>query len=180
MCVFVCSSRVVPCTSWLGVRCGGVCLGPGCCRAPPLLAGVLGRVCVCVGAPLVPYHSWLGCEVWACVLGSGFGCVQHLLAGLLGCVRVFVQVPRLHPFLPGGRLWHWGVQVLLWVGFPPPPSPLVSFFSGRHGVSCRGFVVSVAGCPGPGSGGVRPPFSSRSGCALVCFLFVFFSGQRGV
>ena len=42
MCVFLCSSRLVPCTSWLGLRCGAVCLGLGCSRAPPLLAGVLG------------------------------------------------------------------------------------------------------------------------------------------
>ena len=63
VCVFVCASRPVPCTSWLGVQCGGVCLGLGCSRAPPLLAGVLGRVCVCVRAPLVPCHYSLGCAV---------------------------------------------------------------------------------------------------------------------
>ena len=40
VCVFVCSFCVVSCTSCLGVRCGGVCLGIGCCRAPPLRAGV--------------------------------------------------------------------------------------------------------------------------------------------
>ena len=52
----------------------------------------------------------------------------------------------------------------------PPPSPLfvVVFFFLRRGVSCRGFVVSVAGCPGPESRGVRPPFPSRPGCAFVC------------
>ena len=63
MCVFVCASCLVPCPSLLGVRCGGVCLGLGCSRALPPLAGVLGRVCVCLRASLVPRHSWLGCEV---------------------------------------------------------------------------------------------------------------------
>ena len=57
VCVFVCASCPVPCPSWLGVRCGGVCLGLGCSRALPLLARVLGRVGVCVRAPLVPRHS---------------------------------------------------------------------------------------------------------------------------
>ena len=96
-----------------------------------------------------------------------------------GCsgVCVFVRVPLLHPLLPGGRLWRGGVRVLSWVGFAPP-LPFGVFFSGRHGVSCRGFVVSVAGCPGSGSRGVRPAFPPRSGCAFVCFLF--FSPQRGV
>ena len=40
--------------------------------APPLLAGMLGCVCVCVPAPLVPRHSWLGCVPWVCVLWLGF------------------------------------------------------------------------------------------------------------
>ena len=72
VCVFVCVSRLVPFRSWLGVRCGGVCSGLGCYRVPPLLAGVLGRVCVCLRALLVRCPSWLGCAVWACVPGLGF------------------------------------------------------------------------------------------------------------
>ena len=54
------------------MRCGCVCLGLvfGC--VPPLLAGGLGCVCVCVRAPLVPRNSWLGCAVWVCVLRLGF------------------------------------------------------------------------------------------------------------
>ena len=50
--------------SWQG--CVGVDSGFGC--APPLLAGVLGYVCVCVRAPLVPRHFWLSCAVWVYVL----------------------------------------------------------------------------------------------------------------
>ena len=88
VCVFVCAPRRVPWTSWPGVRCGGVCWGLACSRAPPLLAGVLGRVCVCVRAPLVPRPFWLGCALWACVLGSGFGCAPQLWIGAFGCVCV--------------------------------------------------------------------------------------------
>ena len=44
MCVCLCVCRLVFCPSWLAMRCGGLCLGLGCTLAPPLLAGVLGRV----------------------------------------------------------------------------------------------------------------------------------------
>ena len=174
MCVFVCSSRVVPCTSWLGVRCGAVCLGLGCCHAPPLLAGVLGRVCVCVGAPLVPRHSWLGCAVWACLLGSGFGCVPPLLVGLLGCVCVRACVPRA-PSPSWAAACGEGV-----CGCCPPPSPLVFvFFGGGGAVACRvvalwcrplavpvlGLVVSV-----PPSRLVRAAPS-----CVFCISFFFFA-----
>ena len=103
VCVLVCPFRVVSCTSWLGVLCGGVWLGLGLCRAPPLLAGALGRVCVSVHAPLVPRLSWPGYAAWACVLGSGFGCAPPLLVGLLGCV-CRRACASLAPALPGGRL----------------------------------------------------------------------------
>ena len=72
VCALVCPSYVVCGTSWLGVRCEGVRLGLGCCRAPPLLAGVLGRVSVCVCAPLVPPFLLGGvCCVGVCA-GRGF------------------------------------------------------------------------------------------------------------
>ena len=172
MCVFVCLSRVVPCSSWPGVRCGGVCLGLGCCRALPLLAGVLGPVCVCVRAPLVPRPSWLGCAVWACVLRSGFGCAP-LLGKLLGCVCVGAWAPLAPPPSWGaacgvgvcGCCRGWGLP-------PPPPLPFAYFRGGRRGVSCRAFVVLVASCPGLGSRGLRPPFPSCSGCAFLCFFFL--------
>ena len=78
VCLFVCSLRLHPATPCCGVRRGCVCpwlrfglhpTTPGwgvgvyvcsCARssgAPPLLAGVLGCVCVCVRAPPVPCHS---------------------------------------------------------------------------------------------------------------------------
>ena len=101
VCVLVCPSCMVSCTSWLRVLCGGVWLGLGWCCALPLLAGALGRVCVCVRAPLVPRLSLLGCAVWACVLGSGFGCAPLFLVGLLGCV-CSRACALLAPALPGG------------------------------------------------------------------------------
>ena len=72
MCGFLCPLRLYPATPGWGVRRGCVCLGSGFGCAPPLLAGVLGCVCVRVRAPLVPRHSWKGCVVWVCVLGLGF------------------------------------------------------------------------------------------------------------
>ena len=72
LCVFVCTLPLYPATPGWGVRRGCVCLGSEFGCAPPLLAGVLGCVCVCGRAPLVPRHSWLGCAVWLCVLGIVF------------------------------------------------------------------------------------------------------------
>ena len=85
VCVFVCALRLYPATPGWGARCGCVCRGWGFGCAPPLLAGVLGCVCVCVRAPRVPRHSRLGCAPWVCVLGLRF---------------------RLHSATPG-----WGVRV---------------------------------------------------------------------
>ena len=114
LCVFVCTFRLYPATPGWGVQGGYVCLGSGFGCASPLLAGVLGCVCVCVGAPLVPRHSWLGCAVWVCVLGLGFwlrptapswgvgirvclcarsACTPPLLAGVCGVgVTAWAQV----------------------------------------------------------------------------------------
>ena len=69
VCVFVCPLRSYPATVGGGVRCDCVCSGSSFGCAPPLLAGVLGCVCICVPALLVPRHSWLGCGVWVCVFG---------------------------------------------------------------------------------------------------------------
>ena len=122
-CVFVCALCLYPATPGSGVRCACVCLGSGLGCAPPLLAGVLGCVCVCVRAPLLPRHSWLGCAVWVCVLGLGFrlrpatpgwgvglcvclcarsACTLPLLAGVCGVgVRAWARVSaaRRHSWL---------------------------------------------------------------------------------
>ena len=85
VCMLVCVLRLYPATSGWGVWRGCACLGSGFGCAPPIVAGVLGCLCVRVPAPLVPRHSWLGCVVWVCVLGLRF---------------------RLRPATPG-----WGVGV---------------------------------------------------------------------
>ena len=72
VCVFACPLRPFPTGLGWGVWCVCVCLGSGFGCAPPLLAGVLGCVCVRVPGPLVPRHSWLGCAPWVCVLWLGF------------------------------------------------------------------------------------------------------------
>ena len=196
------------------------CLGLGCSRTPPLLAGVLGRVCVCVRALLVPRHSLLGCAVWAFVLGLeswlfpatpdwGVGvcvcsCVwpaytPPFLAGWCVCVWVLVSSAlRCFPGLGagarglfcaphsfpvtfwGGHLWLAGVCGSCRGWGLPPPSLLLFFFGLRGRVSalsCCGFVVSVAGCPGLGSRGPRPPFPSCLGCAFFLAFFLPVSAQ---
>ena len=161
VCLLVCLSCVVSCTSWLGVLCRGVWLGQGRCRAPPSLAGALGRVCVCVCAPFVPCLFWLGCAVWACVLGSGFGCALRFMVGLLGCVCGRACAP-LAPALSGGPTATRGCAgVAVFCS---------SFVWG--GMSVLGFVLSVAGCPGLGSRGLCPPIPSPLRCVVFCFFFV--------
>ena len=97
VCVLVCLFCLYPATPGWGVRRGCVCLGSGFGCIPPFLAGDLGCVCACVGAPLAPRHSWLGCAVWVCVLRLGF---------------------RLHPATPG-----WGVGVCVCLCARPACTP---------------------------------------------------------
>ena len=122
VCVLVCALRLHPATPGRGVRCGLVCLGSGFGCAPPLLAGVLGRVCVCVCAPLAPLpllvgvcgvgvcawarvsaaprHSWLGCAVWVCVAGPGFWLRAATPGSGVGVLCVLVCALRLYPATP--------------------------------------------------------------------------------
>ena len=117
VCVFVCVLRLYPGTPGWGVRCGCVCLGSGFGCAPPLLAGVLGCVCVCVRAPLVPRRFWLGCAVWVCVLGLGFWLRPATPGRGVGvCVCVCVRatlVPR-HSRL-GCAVWVWVLGLWFWL-----------------------------------------------------------------
>ena len=146
--------------------CVCLCARPAWTPAPPG-SGCGARVCAWACVAATPRHSWLGC---------------------LG-VCVFVSAPRFYPAIPGcsvlcGRAcaplaprpsWWAACGAGLcgccraWGLPPPPPSPLVFFWGGRRGVSCHGFVVSVAGCSGFGSRGLRPSIPSRSGCVFVCF-----------
>ena len=144
-----CSYPVSP--DW-GVWCGCVCLGLGFRCAPPLLAGVLGCVCVFVGALLVPCHSRLGCAVWVCVRALGFWLRPATSGSVVGaCVSVCTLC--LYPATPG-----WGVRcgcVCLGLGLGCAP-PLLA-----------GVLGSLSAC-------VRAPLVPRHswlGCALwVCVL----------
>ena len=131
-----------------------MCLGSGSGCAPPLVAGVLGCVCVPVHAPLVPRHSWLGCVVWVCVcLGSGFGCAQPLVAGVSGCVCV-----RLPPPLAPRHSWLGSVLCVcvFWLGFRLRPAT-------------RGLGVEVCVCSCARSVGTPPLLAGA--CAVgVCAL----------
>ena len=130
VCVFVCALRLYPATPCWAVRCGCVCLGSGFGCAPPLLAGVLGPVCVGARAPLVSRHSWLGCAVWVCLLGlavrlrpatPGWGvgvyvclcarsaCTPPLLAGVCA-VDVFARA-QVSAAPRHSLLGCWGVRV---------------------------------------------------------------------
>ena len=67
VCVLVRPCRVVSCTSWLGLLCGGACLcaRPAC--SPPFLAGVL-CVGVCAGPASQLCPDLLGWVVGVCIL----------------------------------------------------------------------------------------------------------------
>ena len=83
--VCVCALRLYPATPDWGVLCGRVFLSSGFGCTPPLLAGVLGCVCVRVHAPLYSTTPGWGVRRRRVCLGSGFGCAPPLLAGVLGC-----------------------------------------------------------------------------------------------
>ena len=134
------------------VRCGCVCLASGCSCTPPLPAGVLGCVCVCVHTPLVSRHSWLGCVVWLCVLGLRF---------------------RLRPTTPG---WGVGVDVCLYARFASA-LPLLAGVSGMGvclGAGCGCTPPLLAGVLGCVCVCVRAPLVPRHswlGCAVwLCVL----------
>ena len=171
VCVLVCALRLFPGTPGWGVWCGCVCLGSGFGCAPPLLAGVLGCVCVCLPAPLVPRLSWLGCVVRVCVLWLGFRLRPPTPGSGVGvCVCLCARSARTPALLAGVC----GVDVCAWawVSAAPRLSP----------VGCWGMCVFVCplrlypatpgwgvwcGCVCFGSGfGCAPPL--LAGCWGVC------------
>ena len=193
VCVLLCALRLHPATPGTGARCGCVCLDSGFGCAPPLVAGVLGCVCACVGALLAPRHSWLGCAPWVCVFGLGFRlcpatpgwgvgvcvcscacppCTPPLLVGVCGvgvCVWARVSAAPRHYWLGC-----WGVCVLVCVLLLYLASP---GWGARCGCVCLG---SGFGCAPPLLAGVlgcvcarvRTPLApshSWHGCAVwVC------------
>ena len=174
--------------------------GPGLQPRPATPVSVVGAwVCLCAHPASTP--SFLA-DV--CVVGVCDGLLFRLCPSTLGwgvrvCVRVCVCPASTPPFLAGWCVclclgfvcslvfcwlgcWGAGAPVALGcagaavAGVRPPPPLWFLFF--LWGGGCRGFVVSVAGCPGLGSRAHRPPFPSRSGCAFV-FLFLSLP-QRGM
>ena len=108
-CVFVCALRSYPATPGWGVWCGCVCLGSDFGCAPPLLAGLMGCVCVRVRALLVPRDSWLRCAARVCLLGLKF-CLRPAIPGWGVGVCVFVCALCLWPTTPGCSF------VVCWLG----------------------------------------------------------------
>ena len=174
VCVLVCALRLCRTTPGSGVRRGCVWVGPGFCCAPPLLAGVLGCVCVCVRAPLVPRHSWLGCAVWVCVLGLRFGLRPATPCWAVGvCVCMCEPSACTPPLLPGAC--GVGVCALARVSAAPRHSCLgcwrlcvfvcaLRLYPVTPGSGARcGFV-----CLGSGFGCARPPLSGVLHCVCVC------------
>ena len=145
VCVFVCALRLYPATPGWAVRCGCVVLGSGFGCAPPLLAGMLGCVCVGVRFLLVPRHSWLRCAVWVGVHGPwlrlrsatpGWG------AGVCACAL------RLYPATPGLGVRRWCVCLCSGLGCAPP------------------LLAGVSGCLCAGVRALLVPRHSWLGCAV--------------
>ena len=172
VCVFVCVLRLYPATPGWVVRCGGLFGGSGFGCAPPILAGVLGCVCVCVRAPLVPRHSWLGCAVWGCVWGVGFR-LRPVYPG--GGVWVCVCLCACSVCTPPLLAWVCDMGVGVWARVPAAP---------RHSwLGCWGVCVFVCvlrlypataglgvrcGCVCASARVLTPPRESWLGCWDVC------------
>ena len=195
-CVLGSGFRLCPATPWGGVGvCVCLCARPAWSSAPPG-CGCCAGVCGWAWVGAAPRHSWLGrpgvcvfvCRTactppflaGVCCVGVrawlGFRLCLPFLAGLLGCVCGCACAP-LAPGPPGGPPVARGCAGVAVCGVCPPPPPLwfFCFFLGG-GVSCLGFVVSVAGCHGLGSRGICPPIPSLLG-RIVFFVF---PSQRGV
>ena len=185
--------RLYPAIPGWGVRRGCVCFGSGFDCAPPLLAWLLGCVCVCGRAPLVPRQSWVGCAVCAWLPGLGLrlrpatrgwgarvcvclcacsACTPPLLAGVCGvgvCARSRVSAAPRHSWLGC-----WGVCVLVCLFRLYPATP---GWGMRRGCVCLG---SGFGCAPPLPAGVcgvgvgawaqvaAAPSHSWLGCRSVC------------
>ena len=122
------------------------------------------------------YGFWLrpaipGWGSWCVCVGFDFSCSPLFLVWVLrrvgSCLRPVCFPPPLGGAALGmglcGGCRGWGFS-----------SPFLLFFGLRGGLwfsalSCRGFVVFAAACPGLGPRGLCSPFNFRLGC--VCFFF---------
>ena len=173
VCIFLCPLPVYPATPGWGVWFVCVCLGSGCGCAPPLLAGMLGCVCVRVPAPLVPRQSWRGCALWVCLLGLGFRLRPATPGWVVGeCVCLCARSSRTPPILAGvcvawvcvwdrvsaaprhSCLGFWGVCVFVYPLRLFPATP-------RWGVWC------VCVCLGSGFSCAPPLLAGVLGCVCV-------------
>ena len=137
---------------WGVLACACLCGRPACML--PFLAGVCG----------VRVRAGLG--FWLC--SASLGLVVNMCVCACGC-------PACTPFVLGPTCGVGVFRCCGW-GLPPPPSPFVSFFWQRREVTCRGLVVSVAGCPGPGIVvSVRPSPLVRAAPSGVFWFFFFLS-----
>ena len=148
VCAFPCALCLYPATPGWGVRCECVCLGSGFGCAPPVLARVLGSVCLCVRTPPVPCHSWLGCTAWVCVLGLGFWLRRTTPCSLRVCVCSFARSACTPPLLAGVC----GVGLCVWAQVLAAP---------RHSwLGCWGVRICVCA--------PLVPRHSWSGCSAMC------------
>ena len=187
VCVLVWAPPLYPATPGWGVRCGRGCLGSDFGCAPPLLAGVLGCVCLCACSPCTPSLLAGVCGVRVCVLGSGFGCAPPPGWGvgvcLCTCARSACTPPlRAGVCSVGVGVWArasaaprhswlgcWGVRVCV----RAPPVPRHSWLGCAVWVCVLGLDLRLRPAT-PGSGaGVCVGWCARSACtppllARVC------------
>ena len=131
--VFKCVLLLYPTNPDRGVRCRCVCLGSGLGCAPPLLAGVLGSVCVYVCAPPVGRQFWLGCAVWVHVLGLGVRLRPATHGSGVGvCVCLCARPSCTPPILAGVC----GVGVCAWAQVSAAPRHCCGCFLGTLLYSC--------------------------------------------
>ena len=145
-------------------------LGLGC--ALPLLAALLGCVCVCVRAPLVPRQSWRGCAVWVWVLGVRF----QLRPATPGCgVEVFLCLCPRSTCTPPILAWVRGVGVPAWARATAATRHSWLGYWGLFVFACAlrlypatPLWAARCGCVCLGSGfGCAPPLLARGRCVCV-------------
>ena len=165
-CASVCvRAPIVPRHSWLGcaVRLCVLRLEFRLCPATPAWHVA---VCVCSRARSACTSPLLA-GLCVCVCGFWF-CPHSAVSGLGVGARGLLRAPRPFPTtFWWGCLWRGGCGGCRRWGLPPPP--LLFFFRLQGGglvspLSCRGFVLSAAACPGLGSLGLPPLFPYRLGC----------------